>query len=520
MRIKTMTVIDWKSFAEATMELTQINVLVGRNNSGKSALLRAAQFLQNGGPNVPAGDIRLGAPNARINYTIENYDAALYSKELFATHQLTGPDGSQIIPEVTVEVSITQSSERAWASTASVLHGPDNQWSGQPQTAPAEPNNYIYPYLSKRKVPSYDRTVDRQRASQVTGNLQQLPAKVARLGSPGQPGGVQFFQLVNRLLGLNLGAIPVDNGQLVGFNVGKLGTITIESMGEGVAGILGLITDLCAAENNLFLIEEPENDIHPQGLKDLLDVIIEKSETNQFIVSTHSNIVVKYLASAAHSRLFNVTQSVNETGVPTSTVNAIETSEARGTVLRNLGYDLHDFDLAEGWIIFEESSAERIIRDYLIPWFAPKLTRVRTIGAGGTGDVAPTFKEFAKLVLFIHREEVLKHRAWVIVDGDQSGQDVVEKLKKKYEAWPTDRFRCFTKERFEDYYPSRFQEKIDTAFSIPKGVEQQEAKSALRQVVQEWCDANRDIAQTEFAESAAEVISVLQEIEAELFPPR
>ena len=41
-------------------------------------------------------------------------------------------------------------------------------------------------------------------------------------------------------------------------------------MGEGVANIVGLLVDLCLAENKLFLIEEPENDIHPKALKGLL----------------------------------------------------------------------------------------------------------------------------------------------------------------------------------------------------------------------------------------------------------
>jgi hypothetical protein len=518
-----MSAIGWKSLQEVSIELAQINVLVGRNNSGKSAVLRVAQFLQSGGASAPVGDIRLGHSTARIEFVIENYDSMRYSPTLYEGGRLVGPGGGGIIPEVTVEVSLRKPNERegqAWAIANNVLHGPENQWNSEPRMAPAEPNNYIYPYLAKRKVPNYDRGVDSQRASQVSGNLQQLPAKVARLGGPGQPGGEEFSKLSYELLGLRLGAVPVENGQLVGFTVGRLGAITIESMGEGVASVLGLVSDLCVAENNLFLIEEPENDIHPQGLKALLDVIIEKSATNQFVVSTHSNIVVKYLASAANSRLFSITQYADDLGIPTSVVEVVDSIHSRSAVLADLGYDLHDFDLAEGWLILEESSAERIIRDYLIPWFAPKLTRIRTIGAGGTGDVAPTFKEFAKLVLFIHREEVLKHRAWVVVDGDESGQSVVDKLRDKYNTWPNDRFRCLSKGRFEDYYPLRFQEQVDAAFLVPKGLKQQEAKSVLRQTVQDWTDANREVAKEEFAESAAEVISVLQEIEAELFSQR
>ena len=35
-------------------------------------------------------------------------------------------------------------------------------------------------------------------------------------------------------------------------------------------------------------------------------------------------------------------------------------------MLSDLGYELGDFDLWEGWIFFEESSSEKIVREYLI----------------------------------------------------------------------------------------------------------------------------------------------------------
>ncbi|MFI6409772.1 ATP-dependent nuclease [Streptomyces sp. NPDC050548] len=518
MRIKRIRVAGWKSYEEVNIELSQLNVLVGRNNAGKSALIKAAHCLQSGNY-VQRDEIRLGSESALFQFILEEFNAKKYAEGPVLGGDVPGLEEDGMIAEVLAEVHLTRpnSDDRPSATTEYILHTKDQVYGGFPNIPSMEPDNFIYPYLSKRKVPTYEKSVNRQLALQVPGTLQQLSSKVARLLSAGHPGGSQFRSLCSRLLNMDLGTVVVENGQLVGFTVGQLGDITIDSMGEGVAGVLGLIIDLCVADGNLFLIEEPENDIHPQGLKALLEVIIEKSATNQFIISTHSNIVVKYLASAPDSRLYAVEQGSNGQGIPTSTVRLVDTPEDRSAVLRDLGYDLHDFDLAEGWLILEEASAERLIRDYLIPWFAPKLTRIRTIGAGGTGDVPPTFKEFAKLVLFIHREETLKHRAWVVVDGDESGQEVVDKLKSKYVSWPADRFRLFEKGQFEDYYPPRFEEQRAAAFSLPKGLERQGAKSELRQAVQDWCDANRDAAREELAESAAEVIAVLQEIEATLF---
>src|SRR5436190_24170739 len=89
--------------------------------------------------------------------------------------------------------------------------------------------------------------------------------------------------------------------------------------------------------------------------------------------------------------------------------------------------------LTKTWLFFEESSAERIVRDFLIPWFTPKLRgRIKTVAAQGTSDVEPRFKDFNRLFVFLHLEEVYKNCAWVIVDGESSGQNVIRELKEQY----------------------------------------------------------------------------------------
>jgi AAA domain, putative AbiEii toxin, Type IV TA system len=285
---------------------------------------------------------------------------------------------------------------------------------------------------------------------------------------------------------------------------------------EGVPNMLGLIVDLCMAGGNLFLIEELENDIHPEGLKALLEVIIAKSSHSQFIVSTHSNVVTKYLGAAPDSRIFAVESTLSDEGVPTSTIRAVEpTPQARITVLRQLGYELYDFDLWDGWLILEESSAERIIRDFLIPTFVPYLTRVRTVAAGGTGNVAPTFEDFRRLFLFAHLEEAYHERAWVAVDGDESGTTIVRQLQEKYPTWSADHFRVWNQPDFERYYPDRFEAKVGEALS-KHGRQKREAKKALLDEVIQWCDKEPDAAKAAFANSAAEVISFLQGVEANL----
>jgi hypothetical protein len=381
----------------------------------------------------------------------------------------------------------------------------------------AEPSNFIYTYFSKRKVSGFERTVDLERTLAVQSDLRYLVAKVSRLANADYEGAAEYEKLCKDVLGFRISAYASQGGQQAGVTVGRYDHIPIESMGEGVSSMLGLITDLCMGEGNLFLIEEPENDIHPESLKALLDVIVDKSENNQFIVTTHSNIVTRYLGAAEDSKVFEVTMNQQADRMPTSEIREIEnTPEARIEVLRDLGYELSDFDLWDGWLILEESSAEMVIR-YFIPWFVPRLARIRTVAAGGVTKVVPTFEDFRRLFLFAHLEPQYRQRAWVVVDGDEPGQKAVAQLQNDYKrTWQPEHFRTWAHGDFELYYPERFADEVAAVLALPHDAKPP-AKKRLTRAVKKWCDENPDEAKLEFSVSAAEVIELLREIDAKLF---
>jgi hypothetical protein len=209
------------------------------------------------------------------------------------------------------------------------------------------------------------------KAQSVERDLRYLTSKIDVLANPDHPKFDEYSDLCQALLNFRVTALTAPEGTLAGIPVGVHDRIYLDAMGEGVSSLLGLVTSLCMADGHVFLIEEPENDVHPEGLKVLLEKIVEKSANNQFIVTTHSNIVTRYLGAARAARVLEVVLDYKRGRIPTSAIRDVAPSaEARIAVLRDLGYELHDFDLWNGWLIVEEASAEVIIRNYLIPWFA------------------------------------------------------------------------------------------------------------------------------------------------------
>ncbi len=378
-----------------------------------------------------------------------------------------------------------------------------------------EPNNFIIPYLAKRKVINFNEAINSGVANLVTGTLTNLYAKVDRVSNPEyQPGYSKYISACDQILGFRITASTSESGKKGVYIVKNDESISLSEMGEGTASAIGLIVDLCRAENKLFIIEEPENDIHPGSLKKLLDLIIDASASNQFVISTHSNIVVRYLAAHRGAKLFSIETEFPEK-VPTSTVSEVNDLAKRTEVLENLGYELFDLGISDYWIFFEESSAERIVRDFLIPWFLPEIAaKIRTFSAASLSGVTPKFEDFNRLFVYLHLQQIYKNKAWVIVDGGEQEKVVIDKLKETYKAsgWDEDSFLQWSEHDFEKYYPSEFQVRVASILEIQdKKLKRQEKKALLEDVVN-WVQADVDHAKSLFQQSAADCVALLKKI--------
>jgi len=477
-----------------------INIFIGPNNAGKSTILNCIFLLQR--EILTVNDITVGRNQGKI--------------ELYCNggHQqfISNTSGHNRL------IFTLNPFQRQFGLADGNLGGNFNKIPEQ------EPQNLIYPYLSKRKVGGYNETITGLSTNSVAGNLGNLYSKIDRLITPQfQPGNKQYIEACNNILGFEVSTLASGGGKQAVYFVHNLEHIPLYAMGEGVANVLGLITDLCVAEERIFLIEEPENDIHPKALKALLQLIIEKSETNQFFVSTHSNIVMKYLGGVAESKVFNVTNELRDTNRKNLFISEIKeisrNPEERRQVLEDLGYDFFDFDLWKGWLFLEESSAEVIIRDYLIDWFIkPLKNKIRTFSAGGTSSIIPKFEDFDKLFIFLHLEPTYKNKVWVLIDSGEEEAKIISKMKDKYakSGWNENNFCQFSEHNFENYYPSEFKPKVEVITRITDKKKRRQEKKELLEEVKLWIAKDANTAKEKFKVSASEVIDRLKQIAKEL----
>jgi predicted ATPase len=509
MWISEIKLNNFRSFANADINLSQgINLIVGSNNSGKSTLLRSILWIQQGF-GLQNTDLRILQETGTVTLKLNN--AEPYFLNFFSAIE------SAFLLEFLLSKNDVITTIKSIGNDT--LRKTNNNYdSNNSYISNTEPHNCIYPYLSKRKVGDFSELINLGTASSVIGNFSYLYSKIDRISNPQIPAYQQYTKACEEILGFQIASTPSPNGKKAAYIVNNYENISLASMGEGVSNLVGLIVDLCMAQNKIFLIEEPENDVHPQALKKLLKLIIEKSEINQFIITTHSNIVTKYLGSQPESKLFQVTMEF-ENRIPTSNVQEIPPKpEAKRKVLEDLGYDFFDVELWSAWLILEESSAERIIRDYLIPWFVPDLKdKLRTFSARSVSEVETKFEDFNKLFVFLHLQPIYKNLAWVIIDGGEEEAKIIEKMKTNYagSGWNKEQFLQLSQHDFERYYPKQFEEQVNLILKQDKKTKRQ-SKQKLFDEVKNWLDENHEEAKIALERSASEVIDLLKQINSSL----
>ena len=509
MKITRLRLNNIKSFkGEHSIAFSKkINLLVGKNNTGKSTILSAIHNIQESG---------------------QKQFSLTYSEEVGRIEIIIDELSTKLRFDRNSTASYTEHLKNSFKSffiephTENQMHCLSKAGSKDLLGRIRVDNNYHYiiPFLSRRKTGESNHKIEKNHAETIKLDFSNLAAKVDRLdNSNAQPINGIFTKACEEIIGFQVSSVAAGDGKEPAYMIYNLDNIPIREMGEGIINMLGLIVDLCLAEDKLFLIEEPENDLHPQAQKALCKLILENASKNQFIISTHSNIIVKSLGVEPETKIFHLTTGFDDV-IPklmVSTINEIgKTKEARIKVLEDLGYEFNDYDHWAAWLFFEESSVEELVRNYFIKWYVPELlTQLRTFSAGSLSKVKSKFKDFNDLFVFIHLEGVYKNKAWVVVDGGEGDEeDVIDKLKENYvnnNGWSDDRFRQLSNHNFESYYPQQFQEEVNRIATLSKDAKRK-AKAALLHNVKGWITEDEDRAKVEFETSAKEIIDILKEI--------
>ncbi len=514
MRIKSIAITNLRCFAsEDPIQLAPLTVLIGPNNAGKSTLLRAVGTLQVGS-GLSGSDVRLGSDAAQLTYEVQTIHvpsghpaATLNGQDV--TIQLTLQSGGSILPNV--RPVGTSPPQPASAPAAFPLY------------QPVAPDHLIVPWFPSTRGYSSEEQVNSQNATAIRADLNNLGARLLKVLVSNSEAYQSYTRLCAQLFQITPVPLPSQNGIRVGIQLSGGAEIGLQSMGDGVRSTVGMAIAAADSVDKILLVEEPENSLHPDSLKALLEFLAERSRENQVIIATHSPLVVNYLASRDGSVVYFVgprndpNDLPSTTNIPTSFVRSVINEDDRRERLAALGVDLPDMGLHSGWLVFEEASAEYIVKSFLIPWFVPALSTFGTVSATGVANVPSRLAGVTNLILAAHLEGAYKGRVWAIVDGGAQGRAVLEKLERDFPTWGLEHFLQWNVDAFERYYPAQFTEQVTAALSLG-GQDRSRAKHDLLLNVMTWCGEYPDAAKAALETSAAAAIQTLKQIAAAAVP--
>ena len=170
----------------------------------------------------------------------------------------------------------------------------------------------------------------------------------------------------------------------------------------------------------IILFEEPEIHLHPEAQRRLFKTLRDISKRGQVIITTHSPIFVNSLRKEENHRLYLLTKEVGET--------KLKTKEIDYSMIRDeLGVLPSDIYFSDGIIVVEGQRDKEIIESWCQKIFDDWNEYGITIIPGGGSTVLEITKSLKELTK-------LNKNIVVLIDGER--KDTIENMKKENPAIP------------------------------------------------------------------------------------
>jgi AAA15 family ATPase/GTPase len=424
-------------------QMKKINILIGKNNSGKSNilqfLLKLNSTLKGVNSSGSYGDYFLGKDGLSSSVAllfsktqlekqlkekkIQVGDHALPITSLFPDEEIwLSQDIYSNRISVMPSLEILSLPESYFPTTLEKI-GPNKNEFLSEQIHEAFRSNF---YESLKKLPEvyyvpHTRAIGNNELQWNTElKASNIVAKLATYKSPkvGEDAKVKKFEQILEVL-RNIFSnesididIPSENPEIIIKMDGK--RLELKRFGTGLNQLILLICSVVMHENALFCIEEPEVFLHPELQRKLINFLAKTNNT--YLITTHSNA---FLDSQKDTAIFHV-----QNDGFSSKIYPVNSKKKGNHLLDDLGYRNSDLLQSNG-IIWVEGPSDRIYIQKWISLLDEELIEgihYSIMFYGGSSRSHITFSEDETTENFI---ELLKmnRNVWVHIDRDGDKED-------------------------------------------------------------------------------------------------
>jgi hypothetical protein len=275
--IQRVEIENYGCIRKLDLALSPLHALIGPNDSGKSTILRALRTaVDRAARNAPSDlpvVLQRSPPPVDPTYAPNARMVVHYADGLGWATLGHGPEGKWFIEAMGVREPADPPRSRVTPATM-VRFDPDTLR----EPGDLIPESYGVAFRSDRgdglaSVMDAIANRDTDAFVKIQNDARSLFPSVAKVG------------LINVSASQKEVAVTLVDGNRVG----------AKAMSEGLLYYLAFLALRYVEGSHLFLVEEPENGLHPARIAEVMGVLREMSKTSQVVIATHSPLVVNEL---------------------------------------------------------------------------------------------------------------------------------------------------------------------------------------------------------------------------------
>lgn len=493
--IKNLAIGGYRSFGSTQYfpNFNKINLFIGRNNSGKSNVLRFINNVLASGKKIDTfkpeqidrhipngGQLTIGLPSyplteKRIEFIGKKFNTNNYPR-INLNHQkkindiyinLEKNQNNYSLVWTLFELPLLKSSNNEWESALENISDNDlhDLWQALTNQRGGSKNDHWIPGIIRNLkadipeiknsefIPAIRQVIITENGSGYDGS--GIINKLAKLQNPEvhEQNLRQNFSAINSFVKSVLDRedatieIPWKRDTILVHMDGKV--LPLDSLGTGVHEVIILAAAATTLNNSILCIEEPELHLNPILQRKLLKYLSEKT-SNQYFITTHSPAIM----DTQGAEIYHITQSDGESKVTRATSDRMKSDACE-----DLGY--HPSDLLQtNCVIWVEGPSDRIYIKYWIKHLAPEFIEginysIMFYGGRLLSHLSGEESEMA-LEEFISLRKLNK-RGVIVIDSDKEKpqsrlNDTKKRLIEEFDKGPG--FAWVTAGReIENYFP-------------------------------------------------------------------
>ena len=484
MRIKQITIKNYRSIENADIDVSAFTIFVGQNNCGKTNLFEAMEWFFNGtGKGTDITEMKF-----KHDSNLEISVSVLFENAQHGLSKMTNPKNQETIRKNIGENDLVEVRRKSSDDKKRyfIIDG-EEKLTGTGFDAAL--NDFLprFEYIHTKQY--HDSVCKYAKGTPVAAMLSSVLSEILQensqyrefenkfnelFQSDGSQVAVQFVNLGNQVKLYLEKQFPdcstvkfevtppaiddllkrfetfVDDGVYT----------TAEEKGDGMqrALMLAIIQAYAdfrrkkddAGKSFLFFIDEAELHLHPTAQRKLKNVLLELSKrTDQVFINTHSSVLVA--DSEIGQKVIKVEKEEGKTFF-----EYVDEDELRYVIYDLLGGSPSDLLFPRNILIVEGRSEVALLKAIILRFYKTK-PRIQIIPA--QGDVAQTERTINSLekVYNILQNEVYGNKLVIMADGanDKNANSIKEFLKKYPELKRSNRWFQISKPSLEEYYPIR-----------------------------------------------------------------